>query len=168
MSIFALIYYQRGNKIIISWLQGTVILLLLFCEDAARVYDWFRPRSDPGGDSVLCFLLSLLVNIIIFCSGHLGYSGRHLLCHLLLFFFILEPLGLPLKYDLTEKTITWSVCVFTEIKRERERGRKRERRSKWKVNKAGDEGRVNDKYRLQVIIVVACVCASTHMSVHTE
>lgn len=57
----------------------------------------------------------------ISCTGYPiwnGYSSHHLLL-----FFILEPLGLPLKYDLTEKTITCSVCVY----RDKERARQKER-----------------------------------------
>lgn len=45
------------------------------------------------------------------------------LCAPFLFSFILEPARLPLKCDLTEKAITWSVRVCPDKEREAESGR---------------------------------------------
>lgn len=104
-----------------------------------------------GSSPLLSFFFYPNLVIIIYCSGHTrwcGCSGYHLLCHQL---FVSHPFNTGTSI----KVVTWlkrplpGVCVFTEIKAERGQG---ERRSKWKVNKAADEGRVNDKCCL-------CVCA---------
>lgn len=162
---YKFVYQQQGLHLSVFLKSEN----LVFCE--SKIYSIFIDLSqcimyptsvvnlnDPNGDSVLSNLSLLFTAVVIL----LELVTLAVIYCVICFFF---PPSLTTGTSI--KVVTWlkrplpGVCVFTEIKREGER--QGERRSKWKVNKAGDEGRVNDKCCLQVITV--CVCKWSRMCV---